>query len=114
MTGVSSSFRPTAPGSGEKAALGEVSLEAVEFTQEDWEPVVEVVQPTGNAGAVTPSKFSEKSVASWPIRKEKETVPKFWEPSCNWNVGEMFVLQAPVAVKENDLETVETAAVSVA
>src|SRR5262245_36979287 len=106
MTGESSSFRPTKPGSGEKAALGAVSLGAVEVTQADWAPVVAVVQPAGNEGAFTPSKFSENRVTIWPSTREKETVPKFCEPSVNWNVGEMFAPQAPVAVKVNDLETV--------
>src|SRR5215472_7510497 len=106
MTGESSSFRPTKPGSGEKAALGAVSLGAVELTQEDWAPVAAVVQPTGSEGAITTSKFSENRVASWPIGREKVTVPKSCEPSCNWNVGEMFAPQAPLAVKVNNLETV--------
>src|SRR5215471_5688196 len=74
MTGESSSFRPTKPGSGEKAALGEVSLGAVELTQSDWAPVEAVVQPAGSEGAFTPSKFSENRVVSWPIGREKETV----------------------------------------
>src|SRR5262245_25325879 len=112
MTGESSSFSPTALGSGEKAALGDVSLEAVELTQEDWAPVVAVVQPAGSAGAFTPSKFSDNRLASWPIAREKETVPRFCAPSCNWNVGEMLAPQAPVAVKVKDLETVAPPATS--
>src|SRR5262245_33255279 len=105
MIGESSSFRPTKLESEEKAALGEVSLELAELTQADCSPVVAVVQPAGSEGAFTASKFSENRVTGWPITKEKETVPKFCEPSCNWNVGEMFAPQAPLAVKVNDLET---------
>src|SRR5262249_1525551 len=112
MTGESSSFRPTKLGSGEKAALGAVSLGAVELTQGDWAPVAEVVQPAGSEGAITPSTFSENRVASWPISREKETVPRLCEPSCNWNVGEMVVPQAPLAVKVNDLETTAPPATS--
>src|SRR5262245_46800341 len=105
MTGESSSFRPTKPDSEEKAALGDVSLEAVELTQLVCSPVAEVVQPAGSEGAFTLSKFSENRVTGWPIPKEKETVPRFCEPSVNWNVGAMFAPQAPLAVKVNDLET---------
>src|SRR5215470_10211395 len=98
MTGESSSFRPTKAESGEKAALGEVSLEMVELTQLVCSPVAEVVQPVGSEGAFTLSKFSENRVTSWPIGREKETVPRSCEPSCIWNVGEMLAPQAPLAV----------------
>src|SRR5262245_56299521 len=113
MTGESSSFRPTKASSVEKAALGAVSLGALALTQEDCSPVAEVVQPAGSEGAITPSKFSENRVTSWPITREKETVPRFCEPSCNRNVGEMLEPHGPLAVKVNGLETAAPPARSV-
>jgi hypothetical protein len=52
-----SSVSPVAPGSGANAAFGAVSDVLVVVTQGTLTPVAAVVQPAGNAGAVTPSKF---------------------------------------------------------
>ena len=71
MVGESNSFTPTVAGSGEKAEFGAVSRAEVEVTQADWAPLAEVVQPAGNAGAVTPSKFWEKTLASAGLAQPK-------------------------------------------
>ena len=79
MLGVSSVLSVTQLGSLWKAALGAVSTGAV-FTVVHWDvrahvpvgaqlaapAVVVLTQPAGNAGATTPSKFSEKAVFSTP------------------------------------------------
>ena len=87
--------------------MGAVSLAAAEVTQSDSAPLVEVVHPAGNAGAVTPSKFSERTVVTlgWPSRNEKVTVPRFAAPSCNWSVAVLVPPQVPIAVKVNGCNT---------
>src|SRR5438105_1143763 len=88
-------------GSGEKAEFGAESCEAVEVTQGDSTPVAELVQPAGNAGGVTPSKFCEKNVVTMtlPKRKAKLTVPRLVAPSCNWSVAMLVSPQLPPAAK---------------
>src|SRR2546423_1239172 len=104
-TGLSSSLMPTAAGSGEKAAFREVSLALVEVVQFDCAPVAEVVQPEGNAGAVTASKFCSKGAAS-PSANENDTVPRLAAPSCNCSVAVSVAPQFPIAMKLNGSETV--------
>src|SRR3982751_4870331 len=62
-----SSVLPTVLGSGAKASLGAVSGVVVDVTQGDSAPVAAVVQPVGNAGAVTPSKFSPQPDTGVPV-----------------------------------------------
>src|SRR3982751_580167 len=62
-----SSVLPTVLGSGAKASLGAVSGAVVDVTQGDSAPVAAVVQPAGNAGAVTPSKFSPQPMKGVPV-----------------------------------------------
>jgi hypothetical protein len=57
IAGEINSVLPTDAGSGANASFGAVSGVVVEVTHGDSAPVAVVVQPAGNAGAVTPSKF---------------------------------------------------------
>src|SRR5690242_19713965 len=61
MIGEVRSLSPTLAASGANTELGTVSRVLVWVTQVDPAPVKDVVQPDGNAGAVTPSKFCENT-----------------------------------------------------
>ena len=80
IDGVSSSLTPTLLGSGEKAALGAVSADAVDVTQLDCAPEADVAQPAGNDGAATESKFCVKTVAVTPRGIGKLIVPEICRP----------------------------------
>ena len=63
MFGVSRRLSLTVAGSSIKASLGAVSGVVVEVTQSGAAPAaLAATQPAGRAGAVTPSKFSLKTV----------------------------------------------------
>src|SRR5689334_15307499 len=93
MVGVSSVPSVTQLGSLWKAEFGAVSAPLACVTQ--FEPRAQVpegvqfaaplvnvdTQPAGKAGAVTPSKFSWRAVASVPNVNVYVTVPKFVAPS---------------------------------
>src|SRR6478609_1212625 len=57
-----SSVLPTPLGSGANASFGAVSGVVVDVTHGDSVPVAAVVQPSGSAGAVTPSNVSPHTV----------------------------------------------------
>jgi hypothetical protein len=61
IDGVTSSVLPTLFGSGAKASLDALEGLVVEVTHGLSTPLAAVVQPAGSAGAVTPSKLSEKT-----------------------------------------------------
>src|ERR1035441_10084247 len=107
MAGESNSFTPTLAGSRENTAFGVVSRAEMEVTQADCAPLVTVVQPAGKAGAATPSKFWENTLATldWPSRNEKVSVPRFVVPSCNCSEAVLVPPQLPVAVKLNGSAT---------
>src|SRR4051812_11832459 len=65
--GVISSVLPTAAGSGANASFGAVSGDVVDVTHADSAPVAAVVQPAGNAGAVTLSKFWPQTAPGVPV-----------------------------------------------
>ena len=60
IVGVTNSVSPTVVGSGANASFGALSGVVVLVTQGTSAPEAVVVHPAGNAGATTPSKFSEK------------------------------------------------------
>src|ERR1043165_1703388 len=63
MLGVSRSLSDTAAGSSINASLGAVSGVVVDVTHSGAPPIALVAtQPAGNAGAVTPSKFSFNTI----------------------------------------------------
>ena len=65
MSGVSRRLSLTVAGSSTKASLGGVSGAVVEVTHSGAAPAALAADhPVGNAGAVTPSKFSPKTEAS--------------------------------------------------
>src|SRR5664280_2776800 len=98
-------FEPMLAGSGENAALGTVSRVVVEVTQLDSAPPAEVVQPAGNAGAVTPSKFCVKVAERAPRLKLYVTVPKFVALVWICSVAVMLLPHVPLAVKVNVSDT---------
>ena len=53
-------------------ALGNESAKFAEVLQGEklFVLVTDTAQPTGTAGAITPSKFSESKIAAWPIDRE--------------------------------------------
>ena len=71
----------------------------------DWPPPAVLLQPVGNAGAVTPSKFSVDSVACAPSGSVNETIPKFVAPSVSASVASTVPPHTPVAVKVNGCVT---------
>src|SRR2546430_11963479 len=98
--------------SGEKAALGNVSRTEVCVTQFTAALVAEVVQPAGNAGAVTLSKFWVNTFAICPIWKEMVAVPRFEAPSWSCRLAVIVPPQAPVAAKVNGWPTAAPPAVT--
>src|ERR1043166_1309671 len=101
MDGESSSLTPILLGSGENAALGEVSAKTADVTQLDCAPEADVDQPDGKDGAVTPSKFSASGARIWPRPSEYVAVPRFARPSWSCRTGMMLSPQVPLAVKLN-------------
>jgi hypothetical protein len=65
---------PTLRGSAAKAELGAVSLLFVEVTKLTPPRTGAAVHPAGMAGAVTPSKFSEKVVTGTPTINDRVTL----------------------------------------
>src|SRR5262245_18263239 len=61
ICGETSSVRPMAEESGQKAALGTVSRLVAWVINADSPPLAELAQPAGNPGGVTESKLSEKT-----------------------------------------------------
>src|SRR5262245_36353273 len=105
MLGESSRTSLTAPGSVAKALFGGVSLEVVEVTHAGALPLATVdVQPAGKAGAVTPSKFSEKATLGAPSGKVNGMAPRLVVPSCKLSVAvsEPPQLSAGFTVKVKD------------
>src|SRR5262249_30978665 len=103
--GLSSSLSPAAAASAENAELGGVSLVSLEVVQADCEPEATVLQPSGSAGAVTPSKFCSNG-AVWPSTKLNETVPRLAAPSCNCSAAVSVAPQFPMATKVKGNATV--------
>src|SRR5947207_1300633 len=101
MIGETISFMPTLAGSLENAAFGTVSRFVVSVTQGLCNPLLAVVQLAGKAGAVTASKFSEKSCVGLPRISGKLTVPRFTAPSCNCNRAVIVPPHEAFAVKVN-------------
>src|SRR5689334_17267894 len=95
---------PTFVPSIEKAAFGGLALENVEVVQGLCDPLAELVQPAGNAGADTESKFCAKTL-DCPSANAKFTVPRFSAPSCSCKVAMLVPPHVPVAVSENAFAT---------
>ena len=79
----------------------------VEVTHAVSAPVATLVHPVGNAGAVTPSKFSAVtlSVCDKPVGKVNRTRPRSLAPSWSWNVAVIVSPQPVPAVKVNGRAT---------
>src|SRR5262249_956050 len=107
LTGIAGDTRAFSPGlmeSAMKAELGELPETPLAVVQSLSVPVISVVlQPGGNIGAVTSSKFSLKliTVKSCPRGILKLTLPRLLAPSCSCKVAVIVPPQAPVAVKVN-------------
>src|SRR4051794_38900331 len=74
MSGVTSSLEAALGASFENASLGGLLEFVAEVTQSASAPVWAVVQPAGNAGAVTASNGWVKLKAGWPTRSVKVLV----------------------------------------
>src|SRR6185295_2194769 len=88
MVGVSSVVLPMLLTSGANASFGALLGFVADVTQATSTPVAAVAQPAGNAGGVTPSKFSLNVVVvdSAPSVIVNVTVPRLVLPSCSANV----------------------------
>src|SRR5258705_5712769 len=87
MLGESRSLSLTMVGSSTEALFGLVSLDVLEVVQRGAEPwALAATQPEGRAGAVMPSKFSEK-IACRPSEKVKVKVPRSVLPSWSCRVA---------------------------
>src|SRR5262249_10258261 len=89
--GVSRSLSLTRPGSSTNAAFGAELGMTVDVVHSGAGPAAFVAtHPAGNAGAVTPSKFSTSDAMRVPLMKVKAKVPRFVEPSVKVNVVTTF------------------------
>src|SRR3954468_8675730 len=98
MTGEMSSVNPALVGSKGNAPFGAVSRKAVDVTQFE-PPLTEVLEPAGNAGAVTISNVSEKVVTGRPVDKVIARVPRLVARSCSCKVAVTGAPHEPAAVK---------------
>src|ERR1044072_1692470 len=69
--GLTSSVTPAAAVLGAKAALGALNGFVVEVTHAGSAPEPVDVHPAGKAGAVTPSKFSDRGAPGVPAPRRK-------------------------------------------
>src|ERR1051326_6008538 len=105
MAGETNSQEPAGVDSAAKAAEGELSDKVELVTHAVPPPVWATVQPKGNPGKATASKFCDKGTAGAPNCRLNATVPRLVKPSCNCSTGLNEPPQVPLARKVNCLLT---------